>query len=43
MVTIMELTDLEGKNVKTGKVSQALSLFWQELKHLQDIEAAPEG
>jgi hypothetical protein len=39
-VSIMQLTELEKENVKTTKVSQALSLLWQELRNLPDIEAS---
>jgi len=39
-VSVMQLTELEKENVKTTKVSQALSLLWQELTNLSDIEAS---
>lgn len=38
----MQLTELEGRNAKTAKVSQALSLLWRELAQVSDLEAVPK-
>jgi hypothetical protein len=40
---IMQIIELEKDNVKTTKVSQALSLFWQEFERVVDIEALPKN